>query len=258
MTELTTALAAKIEGLVRAGATPAGAAEACGMARETFDAWMRDAENEPGPTRDLRDRIIAAEAEARTATEIELRKKSPRAWLLQNRKPTVAPAPGLTLAGQPRKNNSGRKIKEIDLAKVERLASQGLNFDQIAEDLDIAINTFYRRKRQFREFSHALKRGRAQFRDTLSRRFVDLVREGNVAAVIYATKVHLGWRENEPMVEINNHQNVRVAPDPATLVADANLIREAILIFKRLGAPDAQELEEADFKALPETKRGQG
>ncbi len=60
------------------------------------------------------------------------------------------------------------------------------------------------------------------------------------------------------MVEINNHQNVRVAPDPATLVADANLIREAILILRRLGAPAALELDEADFKALPETKSGRG
>jgi hypothetical protein len=37
-----------------------------------------------------------------------------------------------------------------------------------------------------------------------------------------------------------------------------NLIREAILILRRLGAPAAVELDEADFKALSEPKRGQG
>jgi hypothetical protein len=59
---------------------------------------------------------------------------------------------------------------------------------------------------------------------------------------------------------------VHVAPDPAALAADRNLIREAILILRRLGAPAAVEfgapaaveLDEADFKALSEPKRGQG
>jgi hypothetical protein len=156
--------------------------------------------------------------------------------------------------------NKGRRPRwqPDDLAKVERLASQGLTFEQIADSLGIHVATLYRHKHQLSEFSEALKRGRAQFRDTLSRRFVDLVREGNVAAIIYATKVHLGWRENEPLVAINNHQNVHVAPDPAGLAADRNLIREAILILRRLGAPAALELDEADFKTPWEPNGGQG
>ncbi len=60
------------------------------------------------------------------------------------------------------------------------------------------------------------------------------------------------------MVEINNHQNVNVAPDPSVLAADQNLIREAILILRRLGVPAAVEVDEADFTALSEPKRGQG
>ena len=60
------------------------------------------------------------------------------------------------------------------------------------------------------------------------------------------------------MVEINNHQNVNVAPDPAVLAADRNLIREAILILRRSGVPAAVELDEADFRALPEPKSDQG
>ena len=60
------------------------------------------------------------------------------------------------------------------------------------------------------------------------------------------------------MVEINNHQNVNVTPDPAVLAADQNLIREAILILRNLGVPAAKDLDEADFQALPEPKSGQG
>ena len=232
----------QILNLVTGGARPSSAAEAVGVDAESFEAWCRDT--------DLGERIAAAVSQARTATEIELRKKQPKTWLLQN--------PRLTLAGQPRKNNSGRKIKEVDLAKVERLASQGLKFDQIAEDLDIAINTFYRRKQQFREFSQAVKRGRAQFHDTLSRRYVDLVREGNVAAIIYGTKVHLGWRENEPLVEINNQQrNVRVTVDPAALAGDVSLIRGAIRMLKSLGVSAAQEFEDVPFEVLPNSSNSE-
>jgi hypothetical protein len=54
------------------------------------------------------------------------------------------------------------------------------------------------------------------------------------------------------VVEINNHQNVNVAPDPAVLAADRNLIREAILILRRSGVPAAVELEETEFRKLPD------
>ena len=67
-----------------------------------------------------------------------------------------------------------------------------------------------------------------------------------------------GWRDQGGVVEINNHQNVNVAPDPAVLAADQNLIREAILILRNLGVPAAKDLDEADFKALTEPKSGQG
>jgi hypothetical protein len=76
--------------------------------------------------------------------------------------------------------------------------------------------------------------------------------EGNVTAAIFF-KARAGWRDQGPIVEINNQQNVNGAPDPAVAAADRDLIRDAILILRRLGVPSAQELDEAEFR-VPEAK----
>jgi hypothetical protein len=178
--------------------------------------------------------------------------------LLQNRKRPVlapkvlAPEPGLTLAGQPRKNISGRKMVKIDLERVEKLASQGLNHEQIARNLGTTRETLNKRKKQFIAFSDALEKGRATFIESLSTGYVDLVAQRNVAAIIYGTKVHLGWRENEPLINVHNEQHTHMAPDPAVLEADRNLIREAIQILRAHGVPAAVEFEEAEFRKLPD------
>jgi phage terminase small subunit len=63
----------KICKFIRAGATPAAAAEGCGVPSASFWQWM-----ELG---DFAAAVVTAEAEARVATEVELRRKNPSAWL---------------------------------------------------------------------------------------------------------------------------------------------------------------------------------
>ena len=89
---------------------------------------------------------------------------------------------------------------------------------------------------------------------TIANKLFEAANNGNVTAQIFFLKARAGWRDQGAVVEINNHQNVNVAPDPAVLAADRNLIREAILILRKLGVPAAVELDEADFRALPESK----
>jgi hypothetical protein len=241
MTELSPEIAAKIEGLVRAGASPANAAAACGLERDAFEAWMRDGG-------ELCERIGIAEAEARITTEIELRKNHPAAWLKRHRKPVQAPERGLTLEGQPRKSKAGRKMLNIDLAKLERLASQGLSQKQIAKNLGISEDTFHTRKRQFVAFSDAFKKGRAKFIDTLTTAYVDLIKEGNVAAIIHGTKVHLGWRENQPLVPIDNReQNIQVKRNHVEDVRKCTLLGDAIRVLKGLGLSAADEIDEIEL-----------
>ena len=101
--EPTPDLATKIEVFVRAGTSPVSAAKAAGIDHETFESWMQQADAEPGPARDLRDKIAVAETEAQAAdSEIELRKKNPNAWLSRKRRaqpdrPHRAPSKSIAL-----------------------------------------------------------------------------------------------------------------------------------------------------------------
>jgi len=55
---------------------------------------------------------------------------------------------------------SGRKPIEIDLKQVQALAAQQLSDQDIYTILGISKDTFYRRKKEFCEFSDALSRGK--------------------------------------------------------------------------------------------------
>jgi hypothetical protein len=72
----------------------------------------------------------------------------------------------------------------------------------------------------------------------------------NTTAQIFFLKCRAGWRDQGPMVEIKNTNQVNVAPDPAVLASDLNRIRDAIKILRSLGVPDTLEMDEADFRAL--------
>jgi hypothetical protein len=74
---------------------------------------------------------------------------------------------------------------------------------------------------------------------------------GNTTAQIFYLKARAGWRDQGPAVDVHNETHVHVA-DPATLEADRNLIREAIEILRAHGVPAAVELEETEFRKLPD------
>jgi hypothetical protein len=58
---------------------------------------------------------------------------------------------------------------------------------------------------------------------------------------------------------VHNENNAKVeTPDLDVLMGKAKLLRDAIVVLRDLGVPAAMELDEADLKALPEPKNGQG
>lgn len=57
-------------------------------------------------------------------------------------------------------SKTGRKLIEIDLKQVQTLAAHQLTDQNIYTILGISKDTFYRRKKEFCEFSDALNRGR--------------------------------------------------------------------------------------------------
>ncbi len=139
------------------------------------------------------------------------------------------------------------------------MAAKGLTLNEIAAALSIDVRTLYNKRKKFKEVRDAINRGAAAgIQNVANALYEAAVVDKNITAQIFYLKARAGWRDQGPIVEINNEQNVNVAPNPMELAADQNLIREAILILRRLGAPAALEMDEADFRALSEPKSDQG
>lgn len=89
-----------------------------------------------------------------------------------------------------------RKI-EIDLAKVESLAAQGLTEEQIADALGISPRTLTNRKRDSADFADSIKRGKAKGIAVVTSKLMEQVKSGNVTAMIFFLKTRGGWSERQ-------------------------------------------------------------
>lgn len=88
---------------------------------------------------------------------------------------------------------------EIDLAKVEALASRLLTKEQIAISLGISVDTLYSRQRESQDFQDAIKRGREKGVATVANKLVESAIEGNTTAQIFILKTHGGqeWKDRQ-------------------------------------------------------------
>ena len=89
-----------------------------------------------------------------------------------------------------------RKI-EIDLARVESLAAQGLTEGQIADALGISPRTLTNRKSDSADFAEAIKRGKAKGIAVVTSKLMEQVKGGNVTAMIFFLKTRAGWSERQ-------------------------------------------------------------
>jgi transposase len=109
----------------------------------------------------------------------------------------------------------GRKPIEIDLARVEQLAAEGLSEEQIALSLGISQDTITRRKQNSAAFAEALKRGKARgiktVANTLFRAATD-PEKPNMAAAIFYLKARGQWREKAD-VSVEHSGSVKVDHD---------------------------------------------
>ena len=90
----------------------------------------------------------------------------------------------------------GPKKTEIDLVKVEKLASQGLNKSQVAAMCGLKESQWYARENENPEITEAYKRGKAKGVLTISNALFEQARSGNTTAQIFFLKAQGGWREN--------------------------------------------------------------
>lgn len=88
---------------------------------------------------------------------------------------------------------------EIDLAKVEELASRLLSKEQIAISLGISERTLYTNQKESADFAEAIKRGREKGVATVANKLVESAIEGNTTAQIFILKTHGGqdWKDKQ-------------------------------------------------------------
>jgi len=100
-------------------------------------------------------------------------------------------------------------IKEIDPAKVEAFAAQGLTVDQIADCLDCCTSTLYNRMGSEVEVLEAIKRGRAKGVATMTNALFQSGKGGNITAQIFYLKNRSpeDWRDRRD-IEVSGELNV--------------------------------------------------
>ena len=97
----------------------------------------------------------------------------------------------------------GPKQKPIEPERVKELARQGYQQQEIAEQLGVSHDTYFKRMNQISDISVAYKNGRAEFLEwvkmTRAQQVLSaydrLLQEGNPAAVIFGMKAIVGLSE---------------------------------------------------------------
>ena len=100
---------------------------------------------------------------------------------------------------------------EIDLAKVEALASRLLTKEQIAISLGISVDTLYSRQRENQDFQDAIKRGREKGVATIANKLVESAIADNTTAQIFILKTHGGqeWKDKQE-VNLSSDQPISI------------------------------------------------
>ena len=88
---------------------------------------------------------------------------------------------------------------EIDLGKVESLASRGLTREQIANALGISERTLYTRQSESAEFADAIKRGYAKGVASVSNKLYESAMRGEAWAVCFFLKTKGGFKETQKL-----------------------------------------------------------
>ena len=91
---------------------------------------------------------------------------------------------------------NGRPEIPINLADVERLASRGLNEEQIAGALGIARNTLRKRKNDYASFLTVLERGKERGVAAVANHLYEQSKGGSTSASIFYLKNRAKWSDN--------------------------------------------------------------
>ena len=109
---------------------------------------------------------------------------------------------------------STQKIIQIDLDKVEELASEGLTKEQVAHNMAVSERTFYRRDQELNgAISEAYRRGKSKGVRVIANALFEKAKKGDNTAMIFFLKCN-GWKENqETTININNTKDIKELSD---------------------------------------------
>jgi predicted DNA-binding protein (UPF0251 family) len=91
----------------------------------------------------------------------------------------------------------GRKPIEIDIKQVKALASQQLSDQDIFTILHISKDTFYKRKKQLKEFSDALAEGRAIGIANITNKAYQKAMAGDGEMIRFILERKAGWKKED-------------------------------------------------------------
>jgi len=86
---------------------------------------------------------------------------------------------------------TGRKLLDIPIDEVEKLASYGCKNTEIADFFNCSVDTITNR------FSDILRKGRAELKKTLRKAQIDYALKGNATLLIWLGKNELGQSDGE-------------------------------------------------------------
>lgn len=112
---------------------------------------------------------------------------------------------------EPKKNGRKPWIPP-DPKVVEKLAMQGLTDKQICNVLGISHDTFYKKRRQFSDFSDAIDRGRDKGIAIVSGKLLQLAQAGDMRAIERYLKSVAKWQDHS-VVELKNFDPTKLTTE---------------------------------------------
>lgn len=98
---------------------------------------------------------------------------------------------------------------ELDIKKVEELASLGLTTEQIASHLGVSYSTLNRRIKELPEDEDPIRTGKAKGVAIVTNKLMELVKKGNLGAIIFYLKCKGGWEEKNN-INVKTEQPIQI------------------------------------------------
>jgi hypothetical protein len=126
----------------------------------------------------------------------------------------------------------GRKPINIDIAKVEALASQNMGVMEICRTLGVGWDTFNKNRKRKSELSEAYERGRARGLERATFRLMEQIDEGNFQAIQFYLKNTDSdkWKDRQEVVNATINLNDVLTGAKDRLVDSASTINKPKII----------------------------